>query len=100
EDAEFKVENVYKLNGKTAVFKLNETGMDDYHAVRLDLEGYSGSDIKLVRTFEAQGSSRAKAIENARMVEYNVNFSDTVFTFDSNLRFKSDAVFRAQRLNM
>jgi phage shock protein PspC (stress-responsive transcriptional regulator) len=100
EDAEYKVENVYKLNGKTAVFNLNETGMDDYHAVRLDLEGYSGSEIKLVQTFEAQGSSRAKAIENAKMVEYHVNFRDTVFTFDSNLKFKQDAVFRAQRLNM
>jgi hypothetical protein len=100
QDAEYKVENVYKLNGKTAVLKLNETGMDDYHAVRLDLEGYDGQDIKLVQTFEAQGSSRAKAIENARMVEYNVIFRDTTFTFDSNLKFKENAVFRAQRLNM
>jgi phage shock protein PspC (stress-responsive transcriptional regulator) len=100
EEAEYKVENVYKLNGKTAVLKVNETGMDDYHAVRLNLEGYDGTDLKLVEAFGAQGSSRAKAIENAKMVEYNVLVRDSIVTFDSNLKFKDDAVFRAQRLNM
>jgi phage shock protein PspC (stress-responsive transcriptional regulator) len=100
QEGEYTVENTYKLNGKTARLKLYETGMDDYHAVRLDLEGYDGPDFKLVQTFQAQGSSRAKAIENAKMVEYNVNFKDSVFTFDSNLKFREDAIFRAQRMNM
>jgi phage shock protein PspC (stress-responsive transcriptional regulator) len=100
EDAEYRVENVYKVNAKRAVLKINETGMDDYHAVRLELRGHSDTNFRLVQTFEAQGSSRAKAIENAKMVDYNVAFQDSVFTFDSNLKFKDDAVFRAQRLAM
>jgi phage shock protein PspC (stress-responsive transcriptional regulator) len=100
EDADFEIENVYRVNGKTAVLKINEAGMDDYRAVRLDIQGHSERTFKLVQVFEAQGSSRAKAVENAKMVEYNVNVRDSVFTFDSNLKFKDDAVFRAQRLNM
>jgi phage shock protein PspC (stress-responsive transcriptional regulator) len=100
EDSEYKVENVYKVNGKTAVLKINETGMDDYHAVNLSLKGHAGPDFKLVQEFEAQGSSRAKAIENAKMVEYHMDFNDSIFTFDSNFKFKPDAIFRAQRLVM
>jgi hypothetical protein len=34
------------------------------------------------------------------MVEYTVQFEDSVFTFDSNLQFKKDAIFRAQRVSM
>jgi hypothetical protein len=100
EDGEYRVENVYKVNGKTAILKINEVGMDDYDQTKLSLRGHEGSDFRLVQDFEAQGPTRAKAIENARMVDYYVDFKDSVFTFDSNLRFKPDAIFRAQRLNM
>jgi hypothetical protein len=100
EDAGYTVENVYKVNGKKAALMVNETGMDDYHAVRLELEGHNATDFKLVQEFEAQGATRQKAIENARMVAYAVDVKDSVFTFDSNLQFKPNAVFRAQRLNM
>jgi phage shock protein PspC (stress-responsive transcriptional regulator) len=100
EDADYEIETTYRVTGKEAALKINEAGMDDYHAVRLDLQGHDENVFKLVQVFEAQGSSRAKAIENAKMVEYHVSVQDSVFTFDSNLKFKDDAVFRAQRLNM
>jgi phage shock protein PspC (stress-responsive transcriptional regulator) len=100
EEAEYKVEHRYEINGKTAILKINETGLDDYRAVSLTLKGYAEKDFKLVQAFEAHGSSRAKAIENAKMVLYNVTVIDSVFIFDSNLKFKPDATFRAQELNM
>jgi hypothetical protein len=100
EEGEYKLEQTYNLNGRTAVLHVNETGMDDYDAATLTLKGYSGNTFKLVQTFEAQGPSRQQAIENAKMVEYNVAVRDSVFTFDSNIRFKDDAVFRGQRLRM
>jgi phage shock protein PspC (stress-responsive transcriptional regulator) len=101
EQGEYKIENTYHVNGKTAVLRINEVGMDDYHATRLTLKGYEGKDFRLAQTYKAQGGTRAKAIENAKMVDYLVDFSDdSVFTFNSNLRFKPDAVFRAQRLDM
>lgn len=100
EDAEYREENSYSINAKTAVLKIRETGMDDYHAVRLELKGHEGPSFRMVKNFEAQGSSRARAIENAKMVEYNVSLVDSIFTFDSNLTFKDDAIFRAQRLHI
>jgi phage shock protein PspC (stress-responsive transcriptional regulator) len=100
EEGEYKVENVYKISGKTAVLKVNEVGMDDYHATNLTIKNYDGKDFKLVKTFKAQGSTRAKAIENAKMVDYNVDVKDSVFVFDSNLKFRDNAVFRAQHLSM
>jgi len=100
EDGEYKIEDTYKLTGKKAIFNIHEVGMDDYHEISLTLKGYEGKDLKLVQTFKARGITKQKAIENARMVDYYVDAKDSVITFDSNIQFKKDAIFRAQRLDM
>ncbi len=100
EEGEHRVENTYTMIGKTALLKIKETGLDGYKAASLTLKGYEGTSIKLVQKFEAQGNTRQQAIENAKMVTYQVVQEDSVFTFDSNIRFKENASFRAQRLNM
>ncbi|MCD9015309.1 PspC domain-containing protein [Parachryseolinea silvisoli] len=100
EEGTHRVETVYPITAKRAVFRMNETGMDDYDEIWLSLQGYNGKEIKLVQEFEAQGSSRKAAIENAQMVDYNVVVEDSIFTFDSNITFRDDAIFRAQRLKM
>lgn len=100
EEGEFKTETYYTPTGKTAVFKIKETGMDDYEGTSLHLKGYAEKDFKLVQTFRAQGHSRRHAIENAHMVDYHVSLQDSVFTFDSDLTFKQEAIFRAQELDM
>jgi phage shock protein PspC (stress-responsive transcriptional regulator) len=100
EEGSYKIEKTYTINGKTAVLKVVDGDNDNYSAARLTLRGYAGKDFKLVQTFESQGSSRSQAIENAKMVQYNFQFSDSVFTFDRNLEFKENAVFRGQHLNM
>ena len=99
EDGEYEVETVYKVTGKTAVLKLNESG-SDYDGTQLTLRGYQGPDFKLVQSYEAQGSSRSQAIQNAKMVSYNVSFQDSVFVFDDEIQFKENAIFRAQHLDM
>jgi phage shock protein PspC (stress-responsive transcriptional regulator) len=99
EQGKYKVETTYKVTGKRAVLRLNETG-SDYDGTRLTLRGHSSPDFRLVQTFEAQGSSRSQAIINAKMVDYNVAFADSVFTFDGEISFHDDAVFRAQQLDM
>jgi hypothetical protein len=82
------------------VLKVNETGLDDYRVTDLTLRGYDGKQIKLVERFISQGSSHKNAIENAKMVTYEVQQTDSVITFDSNITFNKDAKFRAQRLEM
>jgi hypothetical protein len=100
EEGEYKIENSYEILGKTPYLKINETGMDDYHATTLTLRGYEGASIKVVEHFQSQGPSRKIAGENARMVEYNISQSDSVLSFDSNITFKPEAKFRAQRLDV
>jgi len=100
EEGEYRVEETFSIAKGTPVFRVNETGMDDYNVTSLYLRGYDGKDIRVVQRFEAQGSSRKMAAENAQMVEYKVTQSDSVITFDSNITFKDEAKFRAQRLDI
>lgn len=100
EDGEYKVEKTFEFNGKMPVFKINEVGLDDYDVTNLKIKGYEGTNLKLVEHFEAQGNTRKIAGENAQMVDYNVVQQDSVLIFDSNITFKKDSKFRAQRLDM
>ncbi len=100
EEGEFREEITYNLGGKKAVFHINEVGMDDYNAVSLTLKGHEGKEFRLLQVYKAQGATKQKAIENAQMIEYTVDVNDSVMTFDSNIQFKKDAIFRAQRLDM
>lgn len=100
EEGEYKVEKTFSLNGKTAVLRVNEIGLDDYDVTSLTIKGYEGTELKLVERFEAQGNTRKAAVENAQMVEYKVDQNDSILLFDSNILFKKDAKFRAQRLDM
>lgn len=100
EDGEYKAEKVFNVNGKTAVFKVNEVGLDDYHVTDLVIRGYEGKEIKLMEKFIAQGRTRKRAIENAQTVSYTAQQADSVLTFDSNITFNKDATFHAQRLEM
>jgi phage shock protein PspC (stress-responsive transcriptional regulator) len=100
EEGEFKVEKVFDMNGKTAVLKIKETGLDDYRVTDLSIRGYNGKQLKLTQRFKANGSNRKVAIENAQTVSYNVLQTDSTITFDSNITFAKGAKFRAQRLDM
>lgn len=100
EEGETKTENVYALpaNNKRIVLRMNEIGLDDYIRPRVDIRGYEGNQIKLVQRIEAQGATRQIAIENSKMVDYQVSVQDSIYTFDSNVQFKKDGVFRAQHV--
>lgn len=100
EEGTHKEEITYVLNGKMPVFKLNEVGLEDYDVTSIRILGYEGKDIQVVKEFEAQGNTRKVAEDNAQMVEYNITQKDSILTFDSNITFKKDAQFRAQRLDI
>jgi phage shock protein PspC (stress-responsive transcriptional regulator) len=99
EEGEFRTEETFSTKS-IPYFKINETGLDDYHVTSLYLRGYEGTDIRVVKRFQAQGRSRKVAADNAQMVDYTVAQSDSVITFDSNITFHPDAKFRAQRLDV
>lgn len=100
DEGEYRKEETYDLSKNIAVLKLNDNGYKEYDVVSLNIRGYSGSEYKLEQIFEAQGSSRKNAEENAQMVSHNVALKDSILYFDSDLTFDRDAIFRAQRLDM
>lgn len=101
EEGDYKVENTFTVAGNTLQFDVKEVGLDDYDMTTLTLRGYDSKELKLIQRFESQGSTRKVAAENAQMVTYGVaQKNDSVLIFDSNITFKKDAKFRAQRLNM
>ena len=100
EEGEYKTEQGYNVRGKTLMLKINEAGFDDYSTPDLTIKGYEGTEVKLIQRFRAQGFTRKNGAENAQMVEYQVTQQDSTLTFDSNLSFKKNAKFRAQRLDM
>lgn len=87
-------------NYKAMYFDVNFVGMDEYDGLRLRIKGYDGDEIKLVEEFSAQGPTKREAAENAKMITYGVAQKDSVITFDSNVEFTDDAVFRDQELNL
>ena len=100
EDGEYKMEKLFTIKGKTPVLKLREVGLDDYKVTDLSLRGYDGAVLKLVERFGSQGITKMNARENAEQVEYGVEQTDSVITFDSNISFKKDAKFSFQRLDL
>jgi phage shock protein PspC (stress-responsive transcriptional regulator) len=90
----------YDLVGKTAILNLTQIGLEDYDVTTLKLRGHEDSVYRLEQRFEARGKSRKDAIDNAKMVTYNVVVDDSVFTFDSNIQFSDEAKFRGQKLDM
>lgn len=99
-DGEYREVQAFNLNGRTAVLELQEVGLDEYDVTYLKIRGHSEKDYKLVKNFSARGKSRQDAIVNAKMVDYHIQQQDSVITFDSNIRFKDGAEFRAQELDM
>lgn len=100
EDGETEIVTNYPVTTDRIYINVNEVGLDDYRGARLNIEGYDGKDVKLEQRFESQGATRQKAIENIQMIDYKVQQNDSVFTFDSNVTFKPDAIFRDQRVYM
>lgn len=94
-----EVEN-FTLPGDTVYLKIKETGLEDYTATTLRLRGSEDSLFRLEKKFESRGKNREDAIENAKMVKYNVSIEGSTITFDSNIQFMDEARFRGQTLDM
>ncbi len=92
----------FDINGREKlILSVKRIGYNDYSNPRLTLYGYEGSTIRLEQNFEAKGYSRTNAVENAQMLLYEVaQKADSIIIFDSDLRFKDDAIFRVQKLSM
>jgi hypothetical protein len=99
EEGERITEVLYPIQG-TPVLKLQDQAANSYNAVYLRLRGYEGTEIKLVKTITAQGTTRTNALQHADMVRYDVVQEDSVLYFDASVQFNPEAIFRAQRVEV
>ncbi|MDH5604545.1 MAG: PspC domain-containing protein, partial [Cyclobacteriaceae bacterium] len=98
-EAHHEVIETYHIQDKTAVLTVDvNRGLGDYDVTHLLLKGHDKSEFKLIKEFSSHGASRKDALENAKMVEYNVVQIDSILQFDANLQFKNNARFTFQEL--
>ncbi len=99
EEGSYKEEVHFTTAGKTPVLTMRETGLDDYPVTSIRIIGHDQQgQLRIVKAFESQGPTRLAAIENAKMVDYQILQTDSIITFDSNISFKKGAKFHGQRL--
>jgi hypothetical protein len=79
---------------------MQEAGYENFDRVSLKIRGQDEPGVRLEKRYYARGSSRSDAMENAKMIAYNVVRNDSILTFDSNFSFRPGASFRGQSLDM
>ena len=99
EDARHTESQTFDLQGKTAVLTLNDVG-ENFDATDLRLQGYADSVFTVEKVYQARGRNYQVAKENAQMIDYEIDVSDSVFTFPSTFQFREGAQFRGQELDL
>jgi len=96
----YRTEQSFTIEKGTPVLGIREAGLDSYPVVDIRLKSHGNADFRTVNRFEAQGRTRKEAIANAQTIEYSITQEDSTLLFDSNIRFRENAPFRAQRLTV
>jgi phage shock protein PspC (stress-responsive transcriptional regulator) len=71
-----------------------------YGATDVAIESYTGNTVKLIQTFRAKGLTETEAIRNAGMISYRSEQKDSVLTLDNSFRYKPNAIWREQDLDI
>ena len=96
----------YTLSGQTLVLDANNNYDGDFDEIRIEedvkvnVEGYDGTDLKLEQRFESSGRTRAEAENYAKSIVYAIAQKDSTLTFDQNITLPENARFRGQDLEM
>ncbi|KAA3436692.1 PspC domain-containing protein [Rufibacter hautae] len=101
ETGEFATEQTFPAAAyQTMVFNIRDTNHSYGHRMRVKMEGYNGTDVKVIQTYKAKGMDEADAINNAQMISYKMVQQDSVLRFDDAFIFKPNAIFRDQDLEI
>ncbi|WKN42496.1 PspC domain-containing protein [Tunicatimonas pelagia] len=100
EEAQYTSTEDLPITGKIPVLRLTEYPEYDDSKVVLFLAGHSKDQFELQKSYQARGSSRKKAVENARLVTYDILVEDSIISFPPVYTFKEGAKFRAQELDL
>ncbi|WP_207432215.1 PspC domain-containing protein [Sabulibacter ruber] len=101
ESGEYAAEQNFPANYDTMVFNIRDTSHRYAHGrMNVSLEGYNGTDIRVIQTYKSKGITEEDAIRNARMISYKMVQQDSVIRFDDAFTFKPSAVFRDQYMDL
>ncbi len=83
-------------------FTINDIDNDGEFRTRpqIELLGYSGTDIKIVREASARGRNREQAESNARDIQYRPVVKDSMVVMSDEFILPEDARFRNQELQV
>ncbi len=105
--AQFKSENRYKteeavpVSEGTVILKMNEISEETtFNRVGLKIVGTADSTLTLRKEFFSRGRTRAEAMENAKLMDYEYNVMDSVITFEEGFDIENLDMFRDQNLNL
>jgi len=99
-EGQYRDTKTYDFGKNEVYLRLNDISEDVYEMTDLRLRGHEDSVFKLVVNYQARGRNRQQAIQNAKMIVYQVSRSGNDLIFDSNFTFAEDAIFRNQALDM
>jgi len=94
------VEQTATLNvaGRVPTFAMEDSDADWKPSI--ELEGYSGTAIQLMKRYRSQGSNRDEAKANALQLRYQYTVQDSTVRFDDGVSLAPGASFRGQDLDM
>jgi len=95
-----KEERFSANKNKVITFTINAIERNYYNEDFIDIKGYDGNDIKIIRMWEASGKSKEEALKHIEMVDYQIVQKDSFFVFDNHITYKKDARFRNQDLSI
>ena len=87
---------------KNVFFDVNNKDLDDSfkNRVRIEIEGSTEADIKVLIDKMAKGKSVKEAEGNASLILYRIEQKDSSIVFDEEISFNDKAKFRVQRANI
>ncbi|MBO0934806.1 PspC domain-containing protein [Fibrella aquatilis] len=95
------VENTQVINpAGTPTFVMDNADEEDGLRPNIDLQGYAGTDIKVVTVATARGRSRRDAQTQAQLVQYKPLVTDSLVKFSREFLLPDNAKFRGQSLNV
>ena len=100
EEARYSTTETLNIEKGTPVLTLSERPQYDYPQVRLTLLGHEDSTYQLKKTFEARGRNQERALDNAKMIAYELQQQDSTIIFPSTYTFKDGGKFRGQELDL
>ncbi|MCU0437971.1 MAG: PspC domain-containing protein [Raineya sp.] len=101
-DYSIEKEEVFPIDkNKVLTLTINTIeGHDFYYEDFIDVKGYEGNTIKVIKVWEAAGKNKEEALKHIEMVDYQISKKDSSLFFDNNITFKKDAKYRDQNLSL